>query len=167
MSNSPRHVPIEESEMFQTYRSVAQWCWKTAYSWKQFEKGTVGKQLVSAADSVGANLVEGDGRYSPAEAIHFFYIARGSARETRYWLTLAADRDLIPRDTAEAQVLMLESATRALNELIKYRKEFKKSLSIKEPQSKYNAATDQAGQDTRHKTSARKPIHSRRSWSES
>src|SRR5215469_10588496 len=92
------HEPIEESQMFREFELVAEWCWRQVATWTPFAKNTMGMQIVRAADSVGANLVEGDGRYSEADALHFFVIARASARETKHWLRKAALRELLDQD---------------------------------------------------------------------
>ena len=82
----------------------------------------MGRQLIRAIDSVGANLVEGDGRYSSADALHFFIVARGSAREARLWLERAKQRSLVSREHAEAIEDQLVRATKLLNLLINYRR---------------------------------------------
>lgn len=51
--------------------------WKATESWSWFQKDTVGKQLVRAADSIAANLSEGLGRYHYREAKNFSYYSRG------------------------------------------------------------------------------------------
>src|SRR5258708_7006353 len=53
------HQTIEEMEVFRWYVEVANQVWKSVEAWKPFERDTVGKQLVRAVDSIGANLVEG------------------------------------------------------------------------------------------------------------
>jgi four helix bundle protein len=58
-------------------------------------KDTVGKQIVRSADSIGANLAEGNGRYNLQDNQRFVKIARGSLNETRHWLKLAASRNLL------------------------------------------------------------------------
>jgi four helix bundle protein len=77
------HLPIEEMEVFRRYLEIADWVWNLVGEWPPLALDTVGKQILRAVDSVGANLVEGDGRHSQADALHFFVIARASARETR------------------------------------------------------------------------------------
>lgn len=44
--------------------------------WSSFEKQTVAIQLVRAADSVGANVAESQGRFHYADRIQFLYYAR-------------------------------------------------------------------------------------------
>jgi four helix bundle protein len=79
-------------------------------------------QLADAADSVGANLVEGDGRYGTADGIHFFVIARASARETRLWIRRAVRRGLVSEEEGIRQVDEVTRATKLLNLLITYRR---------------------------------------------
>ena len=119
---NPRHVPVEEMECFRKYVEVADWAWDEVERWKPLAQQTVGSQLIRAGDSVGANLVEGDGRSTDPDAARFFVIARASAREARYWLTRAAKRGLIPQDAAEAKIADLVEATKMLNGLIAYRR---------------------------------------------
>jgi four helix bundle protein len=113
---------MEEMDVFLSFIGIADQAWKTVGSWKPFVRDTIGRQLVRAADSIGANLVEGDGRYSDADALHFFIIARASARETQYWLNRAMERGIIDEAEVKAQVDELQAATRLLNGLINFRR---------------------------------------------
>ena len=63
--------------------------------WDAFARDTVGKQLVKAADSIGANIAEGTGRGSYQDNRRFIRIARGSLYETRHWLRRAYKRNLL------------------------------------------------------------------------
>jgi four helix bundle protein len=119
------HTPIEQMEFFYRFAAIADWAWHTVQEWSPLARDTVSKQLIRAADSVGANLVEGDGRYTVADGLNFFIIARASARETRYWIQLAVDRHLVPEEEGATQIAALSSATQLLNRLIKYRRERK------------------------------------------
>lgn len=76
------HRPMEELTVFARFEEVSDRVWEVVQGWRQLAQDTIGKQLIRSADSVGANLVEGDGRYSKADALHFFVIASGSIRET-------------------------------------------------------------------------------------
>ena len=87
---------MEELAVFARFEAVAEKVWAAVRGWRPLAQDTVGKQLIRAADSVGANLVEGDGRYGKADALHFVIIARGSARETALWIKRAQARQLIP-----------------------------------------------------------------------
>lgn len=116
------HLPMEEMEVFRRFVEAADWVWRQVAGWKPFARDTIGKQMVRAADSVGANLVEGDGRYTDADAMHFFIIARASARETQYWLRRAVTRGILEADDARQCDEKLRTATQLLNKLISYRR---------------------------------------------
>lgn len=118
----PSHVPIESLPFFKAYVEIANWAWNVAHRWPKLAQDTVGKQLIRAVDRIGATLVEGDGRFSDREAAHLFTLARGSARETRYWITLGMDRNLISQEEGQIQIAQLEDATRQLNGIIRYRR---------------------------------------------
>ena len=127
------YLPIEKMEAFGAFVRVADWAWRQVREWDRFAQDTVGKQLVRAADSVAANMAEGDGRYTAGDELHFLIIARGSARETRYFLERAKERGLLTPTEAEEQIRALETATRQLNALITYRRTHR----VKEDPSEY------------------------------
>jgi four helix bundle protein len=62
--------------------------------WSPFDQWTIRIQLVRAADSTGANIAEGTGRFGPADQRRFLFIARGSASELQHWVERAAGREL-------------------------------------------------------------------------
>ena len=69
--------------------------WKEVILWNYFNKDTIGKQLVRAADSISANLSEAYGRYGYADRKRFAYYARGSLCETINWLQISQRRGLL------------------------------------------------------------------------
>jgi four helix bundle protein len=69
--------------------------WEIVLGWNVFARDTVGKQLVRAADSVGANIAEGTGRATYVDNRRFVKIARGSLNETKHWLRRAYKRQLL------------------------------------------------------------------------
>src|SRR5687768_8070777 len=110
MTQDQHHVPIEEMEVFRRYVEVADWVWDRVSQWPVLAQDTVGKQLIRACDSIGANLVEGDGRMASADGLHFMVIARASAREARYWLQRAMSRGLLTHGEGEERIAALISA---------------------------------------------------------
>lgn len=116
------HRPIEELDLFRLFEEVAKWAWNTSHTWSPHIRNNFGVQLTEAADSVGANLVEGDGRFGSSDAIRFFIIARASARETRLWIHRAVDRNLVSQSEGQEQIDKLVQATKLLNLLINYRR---------------------------------------------
>lgn len=117
-----KHRPLEETALFQSFEKCSKTVWDEVARWRPFDRDTVGKQVVRSLDSVGANIVEGDGRMSVADGLHFLVIARGSAREASLWLKRAIDRNLISSDVGSDMVNALEDATKQLNGLITYRR---------------------------------------------
>jgi four helix bundle protein len=122
MGSKGEYKQIEETHVFVSFCAVASQCWCAVVRWPPLARDTLGKQLVRAIDGVGANLVEGDGRFSDADTIRFFVTARASAREARYWLVLALERGLLGQDEAPAMIETVDQASKELNGLISYRR---------------------------------------------
>ena len=55
---------IEDLRILKLAENIADKIWNTSIKWPFFAKDTVGKQIVRAADSIGANISEGYGRSS-------------------------------------------------------------------------------------------------------
>ncbi|NEZ57551.1 four helix bundle protein [Leptolyngbyaceae cyanobacterium CCMR0081] len=102
---------FKELEVYQLAEELADEVWRIVAGWDFFAKDTVGKQLVRAADSIGANLAEGNGRGSFRDNRRFINIARGSLTETQHWLRRAHCRDLLTTEqTAKLQPLITKLA---------------------------------------------------------
>jgi four helix bundle protein len=86
---------LEDMEVYRVAENLSDVVWKICSSWEYFPKETVGKQLTRAADSIGANIAEGFGRYSFKERIRYCHYARGSFMETRHFLRRAKQRQLL------------------------------------------------------------------------
>ncbi len=91
-------MKLEEMRTYQLAMEMAEKIWDIVIKWNYFEKDTIGKQLVKAADSISANLSEGYGRFHYKENKQFCYYSRGSLYETKTWLTKAYNRQLIKDD---------------------------------------------------------------------
>lgn len=59
---------------------------------------TLSKQLLRSGTSIGANVVEADAASSTKDFIYKMSIASREARETRYWLNLIRDTQLVDLD---------------------------------------------------------------------
>jgi four helix bundle protein len=98
---------LDSLKVYALAEELADLTWNVTRSWDQFSRYTVGRQIVRAADSVGANIAEGYGRASPTDHQRFVRIARGSLYETRHFLRRAHKRGLItPEQTAALQDVM-------------------------------------------------------------
>ncbi len=93
--------------------------WKIVSGWSIFAKDTIGKQLVRAVDSIGANIAEGNGRYNYRENQRFVRIARGSLYETKYWLHRAYARGLLQVSQYAALMPLADELAPALNAYLK------------------------------------------------
>ena len=99
--------------------AVADTLWEVVMGWTPFARDAVGKQLVRAADSIGANIAEGSGRGTYQDNRRFVRIARGSLNETIHFLRRAHRRHLVtPEQTAALKPLLDELAPK-LNAYLK------------------------------------------------
>jgi four helix bundle protein len=92
---------FEKLQVYQLAERLADEVWEIVSGWKQFDKNTVGLQIVRAADSIGANIAEGTGRGSFPDNRRFIRIARGSLNETQHWLRRAYKRKLLATPQVE------------------------------------------------------------------
>lgn len=92
---------FEKLDVYRLSERVADEIWKVVIEWESFAKGTVGYQIVRAADSVGANIAEGLGRGTPQDHRRFIRMSRGSLNETKHWLRRAYSRHLLTREVVD------------------------------------------------------------------
>lgn len=108
----------ESFENLRVYRHAEQLSdliWDAVAGWEPFAKDTLGKQLVRAADSIGANIAEGSGRATYADNKRFIVIARGSLMEVRHFLRRAHKRKLLAPSQTEALQTILSTLPKSLN----------------------------------------------------
>lgn len=86
---------FENLQVYKLAEKLADAVWTLVMGWEPFAKSTVGRQIVCAADSVGANIAEGAGRGSFQDNRRFVKVARGSLNETKHWLRRAYQRGLL------------------------------------------------------------------------
>ncbi len=86
---------FEDLEVYQLSERLADDGWYLVLEWPRLAQDTVGKQLVRACDSVGANIAEGSGKGTYADNKRFVRVARGSLYEARHWLRRAFRRQLL------------------------------------------------------------------------
>jgi four helix bundle protein len=86
---------FENLRVYQLSEQLADLIWEIVLTWNHFARNTLGKQLVEAADSIGANIAEGTGRGTFADNRRFVRIARGTLNETKHWLRRAFKRRLL------------------------------------------------------------------------
>ncbi len=140
-------VRFEDLRVLQVAEGVADGVWKLVVAWDGFAKDTVGKQLVRAVDSVGANIAEGYGRFHFGEKLQFFYYARGSLFETKYWLNRAKNRQLLSEQICEEYGRQLSNLALQLNTLAKQTKQqryssSKRQNSVREKKTAYSISDE-------------------------
>ena len=106
---------FEELDVYRLSERVADEIWRIVVRWDIFARDTVGKQLVRAADSIGANIAEGHGRGSDVDHRRFIRIARGSLNETAHFLRRAYRRDLLKASQIEKLKPIVEELAPRLN----------------------------------------------------
>lgn len=106
---------FENLRVMQLAETVAGNSWEIVKSWDSFAKDTIGKQMVRAIDSIGANIAESFGRFHYGEKIQFLYYARGSLFEAKYWINLAFKRNLITNEQQAKFAKELEQTAKQIN----------------------------------------------------
>jgi four helix bundle protein len=106
---------FEELEVYRLSERLADAIWATISGWDRFARDTLGKQMVRAADSIGANIAEGTGRGSFQDNRRFVRTARGWLNETKHWLRRAHSRKLLSPQTVKQVKPILDELAPRLN----------------------------------------------------
>ena len=137
---------------------MADFVWEVVIQWDRLGQDTVGKQLIKAADSIGANIAEGTGRGSFADNKRFAKIARGSLFEVKHWLRRAYKRKLL----SETEINSLKDFTLELTpKMSAYINSIGRSKSTDHPQRTMDNGqpTTDNGQQTTHNLPSRRLSH--------
>jgi four helix bundle protein len=110
---------FENLQVYKLAEKLADEIWEIVEKWNQFAKDTIGKQIVRAADSIGANIAEGTGRYNYQDNKRFVKIARGSLNETIHWLRRAYTRNLLTKEQVNKLKLIIDDLSPKLNAYLK------------------------------------------------
>jgi four helix bundle protein len=106
---------FENLRVYQMAEKLADVVWDVVTAWSILARDTVGKQLIRAADSIGANIAEGTGRGIFPDNRRFVRVARGSLYETRHWLRRAYKRKLLTEDQIRTLKPLVENLSPMLN----------------------------------------------------
>ncbi len=112
-------MKLEDLNIYQISLSLGEQVWKIVDRWENFEKFSVGKQLVTSADSIAANIAEGFGRFHYKDAKNFYYYVRGSLFETQTWIQKSTNRGLINQEESVKLLSDLKDLGVKLNNYIK------------------------------------------------
>jgi len=106
---------FEKLQVYQLAEKLADEIWSVVRGWDYFAKDTVGRQIVKAADAIGANLAEGSGRGSVLDNRRFVKIARVSLYETKHWLRRAYRRTLLTKKQVDDLIPIIVALLPKLN----------------------------------------------------
>src|SRR5262249_19074544 len=106
---------FENLEVYRLAERLADEVWEIVEKWAPLAQDTVGKQLIRAADSIGANLAEGVGRGTYQDNRRFVRVARGSLNEAKHWLRRAYRRKLLTEETVASLKGILHELPSRLN----------------------------------------------------
>lgn len=93
--------------------------WNIVGRWSNFERNTIGNQLVRSVDSIASNIAEGWSRYYKKDKILFFNYARSSYFESMQWIDKAYVRGLIMASEYSRIDKLSKSLLKEMNGLIK------------------------------------------------
>lgn len=110
---------FENLRVYQLAEALADEVWDTVVAWPPLAKRTFGEQLVRAADSIGANIAEGEGRGSYRDNRRFVRIARGSFKETQHFLRRAFRRQFLSPEQVESLKEKTDALAPMLNAYLK------------------------------------------------
>ena len=132
----------DDLEIIKMAEGIADAVWERVGEFDDFARDTVGRQLVRAADSIGANLAESCGRFHYCDKLVFLYYARGSLFETKYWVNRSFRRRLIEDAEANAAINILNGLARRLNIFVRGLKQVKqfsnsKGTTVREANERY------------------------------
>lgn len=112
-------IRLIDLEVYKTALDIGDKVWGIVERWDYFNKDTLGKQFVKAADSIALNIAEGYGRFFYKENKNFNYYSRGSAFECTSCLRKALKRNLITADENLELRQHFEKYFRLINSYIK------------------------------------------------
>ena len=110
---------FEKLQVYQLSEKIADGIWEIVVAWNPLARDTVGKQIIRAADSIGANIAEGSGRGSLADNRRFVRMARGSLYETLHWLRRCYMRKLLSQSEVKKLRSLVQELSPKLNAFLR------------------------------------------------
>jgi four helix bundle protein len=92
----PGYIELKNLEVYKIARQLSATIWQIYIRMNFEDKKHIGDQILRSADSVGANIAEGYGRFHYLDKVRIYYNARGSHFEAfTHWLELLLEREKI------------------------------------------------------------------------
>ena len=115
-----KYLSVSDIDCYKTAFKLSNQVWDIVNSWSNFEKDTIGRQLVRSIDSISANIAEGFGRFTKKDKIRFYQISKGSLQESMDWLNKTRVRKIITIEEFDRINGSLNDLSKQINQLIKY-----------------------------------------------
>jgi len=112
-----KYIVLESLEVYKISRELSRRVWDVYQKLGWQDKKIMGDQLITAIDSVGANIAEGYNRYHYLDKIKFYYNSRASLAEAcGHWLELLCERNKIDqKDSKDIKILGAKLAVKLNN----------------------------------------------------
>jgi four helix bundle protein len=132
-------IKLIDLEVYKVAMQIGDNIWDIVEKWDFFNKDTLGKQFVKAADSIALNIAEGFGRYFYKENKNFNYYSRGSAFECTSCIRKAVKRNLITEEENIKLRFLFEKYFRLVNAYIKSIGQISVKEQLQEPRFIYES----------------------------
>lgn len=109
------YISLEDLKIYQLSRNYSKEAWKIYSHFDWQKKKIIGDQYIRSTDSVGANIAEAHGRFHYLDKNKFFYNSRGSLYESKHWLDLLFERNIISKERHSRIIDIYENLLRGLN----------------------------------------------------
>jgi four helix bundle protein len=119
MEGNKNYLTLDKLKVYKVAKEYCKMGWRVYKNLTWLEQKTMGNQMISSIDSVGANIAEGYGRFHYLDKNRFYLIARGSLFESKYWVELLHERSLIEDKSYYTLLNFYEKIQLLLNFLIK------------------------------------------------
>src|SRR5574340_69986 len=113
-----KYLKLNNIECYKTAFNLSNYVWSIVIDWDYFVRDTVGKQFVSAIDSISANIAEGFGRYGKKDKVNFYRYSYGSIKESLDWNEKSKVRKLITKEQYDYIFTELQKLPKSINHLI-------------------------------------------------
>ena len=130
---------FEKLRVYKLAEALADGIWTVVLTWDSLARDTVGKQIIRAADSIGANIAEGTGKGTFQDNRRFIRMARVSLYETQHWLRRSYKRGLLSKEHVERLKPIVDELTPKLNAYFRSINSAVLNSKNKVPSTKYKA----------------------------
>lgn len=114
-----KYIALENLEAYKLSRKLSKISWNAYEKFDWRIKKIIGDQFIESTDSSSANIAEGYGRFHFLDKVKFYYNARGSLFESKHWLDLLFERNLVNKDFVKNYEKIYKELSVVLNGLIK------------------------------------------------